>query len=221
MQEIQKIIYAQFIPPIVDNAKKIGIRIKAAREKAQLKPEEVALRLDMGIRGYQKYEYGEAAPSIDRLEAIAKIIGVPFQSLMADFVSTFKGEDLTPLHKVPLITQIPASGFVLGFDDTPVEEWIYTTVPNKKAFALRVHGDSMEPDLLDGDTVIVIPDRRFENNKIYAVVAGDSEHTLKTVQKSDDGYILIPKNQKYPVLFVKNADMIKLYRVLEVNRKFS
>lgn len=86
-------------------------------------------------------------------------------------------------------------------------------------FALRVRGDSMSPRMEDGDIVIVSPNRDFENNRIYAVVIEGDEHTLKTVSKADGGYMLIPFNTpKYPPMFIKDKHMVKLYRVVAMQK---
>lgn len=193
--------------------------MRAAREGAKLKPEEVALRMGMGLRGYQKYEYGESTPTLERLQQFADIVKVPIDTLIADRSYEFNPVgDPIRLYKVPILHEIPASGFILGFDDIEIDGYTMTTVAYDGAFALRVKGDCMSPKIEEGDIVICVPDMPFENGKVYAVIDENSQHTLKNVQKINGGYMLIPTNQKYEALFIRDMDMVKLYRVVKVER---
>jgi len=192
--------------------------MKAARDRAGLKPEEVALRMGLGLRALQKYEYGESVPTVKRLEHFAEIVGVPLSSLLADKVYELSDRGAIPLHMVPVLNRIPAGGFVLGFDDSPVEEHIYSAIKDPNAFALRVVGDSMSPKIDEGDLVVLSPEREFEDNRIYAVVTDDSAHTLKTVRRVNGGYWLLPFNPNYNPELVPDGRMVKLIRVPEIRK---
>lgn len=208
--------------------------MKLAREKAGKPPEEVAFRMGIGLRTYQHYEYGDTMPSLKRLKDFVAIVGgtvfellegaIDYGSKVAEFnlqeplAPKIAEASLPQLFSVPLITRIPASGLTLGFEDIPVEEWVVTSVSAPNAFALRAHGDSMSPKIEDGDTVVCAPDQPFENNKIYAVVAGESEHTLKTVKKVEGGFLLVPFNQAFDTLFVPESKLVKLYKALKVEK---
>lgn len=187
-------------------------RLKAVlphlRERKGLTQKQVAEKLDIGVRMYQRIEQTGRA-TIDNIVKLGEIL----DATIADLTEEPSG---IKLYKVPLITRIPASGFRLGFEDVQVEDWIYTTVSAAGAFALKAHGDSMSPKIEDGDVIIVAPDQPFENNKIYAVIAGESEHTLKTVKRIEGGYLLVPFNQNYDTLFVPEPKLIKLYKALNV-----
>jgi SOS-response transcriptional repressor LexA len=190
-----------------------------ARKKRGFEPEEVALKMGIGLRMYNRYEYGETMPSTKRLQQFAEIVGVPVTAFLSDKVYELSEHGATPLQLVPVLNRIPAGGFVLGFDDVPVEEHIYSEVKEPNVFALRVVGDSMSPKIDDGDLVVVSPERPFEDGKIYCVIIDGDEHTLKTVKRSNGGYLLIPYNQMHEMLIVPDAKMVKLYRVLEIIKR--
>ena len=60
---------------------------------------------------------------------------------------------------------------------------------------VTVRGRSMEPTLMDGDQVIVEPTSVPEDHsKIYLVKVNGEEHTLKRVEKKEDGLVLIGDN---------------------------
>jgi SOS-response transcriptional repressor LexA len=63
-------------------------------------------------------------------------------------------------------------------------------------YALRVLGDSMAPDYLDGDIVLVDSARTPVNGDIVAALTDGSESTLKLYSKKDDMVTLTPINKK-------------------------
>ncbi len=78
----------------------------------------------------------------------------------------------------------------------------------------------MSPEISAGDYALFVQDMQFENGKIYAVVAYDSEATLKKVYKTDGGWTLIPLNPKFQTMFVPDDKMIKMYKLVEVVRTY-
>ncbi len=72
------------------------------------------------------------------------------------------------------------------------------TAGGKEYFGLRVHGDSMYPEYLDGDTVIVRRQPCCDNGDICVVYVNGYEATLKQVKLLEDGGLsLIPRNPTY------------------------
>ena len=69
---------------------------------------------------------------------------------------------------------------------------------DKEYFALRVRGDSMYPEYLDGDTVIFRRESVCESGDDCIVYVGSDEATLKRVRLFDDGSLEIrPINPNY------------------------
>lgn len=65
-------------------------------------------------------------------------------------------------------------------------------------FALKVKGDSMEPTLMDRDTVVVRWQPQAKTGDIVVARFEEDEATVKRFKLSPKGAILIPDNEKYP-----------------------
>lgn len=107
--------------------------------------------------------------------------------------------------RVPRISWTAAGKWAEVQDPFPPrgeEEWIVTTAsvgPN--AFALRVVGDSMEPKIPDGATVIIDPSRTFQHGSIVlAKRMGEQAATLKQLWYDGATPLLRPLNERYPIL---------------------
>lgn len=140
-------------------------------------------------------------------------------SLPADVIARLL-PDASPVVPVPVVNRIPASPFGEAFDETAVEEWTVSTLTGKPGiFALRARGDSMAPRIENGDLVICSPNEEFVNEKIYAVVTTDSEHTLKLVRKVGSEYFCMPLNPAFGPLVLHESQVLRLVRVLEILKR--
>lgn len=103
--------------------------------------------------------------------------------------------------RIPVLGAVPA-----GIPLEAVEDIIdWEEIPQamcaggKEYFALEVKGDSMWPDYLPGDIVIVRKEPCCESGDICVVYINGYDATLKQVKFAGDGSItLVPKNQNYP-----------------------
>ena len=65
-------------------------------------------------------------------------------------------------------------------------------------FALKVKGDSMEPTLFPGDTVVVRWQQDAKSNEIVVARFEEDEATVKRFKMRPNGPLLVPDNTKYP-----------------------
>src|SRR5262247_3057344 len=93
------------------------------------------------------------------------------------------------------------------------------------AFLLKVQGNSMEgAHILDGDYVLVHPQRTASNGEIVVALIGD-EATVKRFYRSDDGITLQPENSKYKPIEIERSEAAsfsiigKVMGVLRVMKK--
>ena len=91
-------------------------------------------------------------------------------------------------------------------------------------FALRMQGHSMEPTIMDGDTIIVRQQSTVDNGQIAVLSINGEDSTIKEVKKSDDGITLIGHNAAiYTPQFYSHQDIEALTltiigRVIEIRR---
>ena len=80
----------------------------------------------------------------------------------------------------------------------------------KQYFGLKIKGDSMEPDYLDGDVIIFEKKDDCENGDDCCVMVNGSDGTFKRVFKNENGIILQPLNNRYEPLIFSNEQIEKL-----------
>ena len=100
-----------------------------------------------------------------------------------------------------------------NFDPDDADTWAEInrrTAKNGEYFALRIKGDSMEPRMFEGDTVIVRHQPSVESGEIAIVAINGDEATCKKVTFTSDGMILNSLNPKYEPRFFTNERIQKL-----------
>ncbi len=78
-------------------------------------------------------------------------------------------------------------------------------VKGKSVFALRIKGDSMEPEFREGDVVIVNPHVEAKPGDYVVVKNDEEEATFKQLKKFGDTLVLHPLNSKYEDIELKKG----------------
>jgi len=78
---------------------------------------------------------------------------------------------------------------------------------DERHFALRVEGDSMADLIQDKDIVILEKRQPHRSGEICAVRVGESEVTLKYLDKLADGYLLRAHNPAYESIKITSRDI--------------
>jgi len=105
----------------------------------------------------------------------------------------------TKIIRIPVLGSIPAGAPVeaventIGWEDIP-EEW---TSGGRQYFGLLVRGDSMFPEYLEGDIVIIRKQPCCDSGDDCAVIINGADATLKRVRLIEDGIELEAVNPMY------------------------
>ncbi|MCI8641513.1 MAG: helix-turn-helix domain-containing protein [Clostridia bacterium] len=142
-------------------------------------------------------------PRIDKIEMLANFLNIYKSDLIEE-----RGR--TDIFGNPVVS-IPILGIVkAGYDYLAQENWIGSVDVDKKLsengelFALKVHGDSMSPILIEDDIVIIKKQDDFENGDIVVAIINGDEATIKKGKKNDNSILLQPLNTNYePLIFTK------------------
>ena len=95
-------------------------------------------------------------------------------------------------------------------------EEIPTTVPvSRRTFALRVHGDSMEPDFTEGMLLIVEPELDPQHGDYVIAKNGSEETTFKQLVMDGADWYLKPLNQRYPIKPLGKSSIIGVVRATQ------
>lgn len=93
----------------------------------------------------------------------------------------------------------------------------------KQYFGLKVKGNSMEPDYLDGDTLILEKADDCESGDDCVVMVNGNDGTFKRVFKNENGIILQPLNPEYAPLVFTNEQIenlpVKIIGIVEEIRR--
>lgn len=121
---------------------------------------------------------------------------------------------------VPLISDVQAGSFKEHVDNLhPGDggiELIPTTVPvNRYTFALRVSGDSMEPEFMDGMILVIEPELEPMPGDFVVAKNTDGETTFKQLTKDGGDWYLKPLNSRYPIKPLGNSQVIGVLRAVE------
>lgn len=171
-------------------------RLKELRKGKGLTQVELAKQIGIGQSGYSDWERG--ITRIDS-ESLAKL-----SALFSVSVGYILGEDENEresFRRVPVLGSVPAGIPIEAIEDIIDWEEIPASMcaGDKEYFALEVKGDSMWPDYLPGDIVIVQRQPCCESGDVCVVYVNGYDATLKQVKVDENGYVsLIPQNPEYP-----------------------
>lgn len=117
--------------------------------------------------------------------------------------------------KVPLISSVPAGDFKEAIDNLhpgDFERMVDVSVPvGPHTFALRVDGDSMEPEFRHGDIVIVEPDF-IAGHGNFVIAKNGGNATFKQLWMEAGDWYLKPLNDRYPIKPLGDSVIIGVVR---------
>lgn len=196
-------------------------RLKNARKAKGFTQEKLASLVSVSRQAYSTYETGTRDPDTRTLSQIALNLNVSVDYLLGKIDQTQTESN----HLIPLLGTVPAGVPIEAIEN--VEEYIdlYPRfVKHGELFALRVQGDSMEPDIRNGDIAIIEKQEFIENGGIAVIRVNGQDATLKRVKLLETGLMLIPSNPAYdPVFFdagqIASLPVTIIGKVIEIRRR--
>ncbi len=171
--------------------------LKAARKAAGLTQAEVAAQIGITQNAYSYWENDKVKIDNESLVKLSKLFGATI-----DYLTGISTQAQDKVVRIPVLGTIPA-----GIPLEAIEDIIdYEEIPQsfltggKEFFALEVKGDSMWPDYLAGDIVIVRKQPVCNSGDDCIVYVNGYDATLKQVKFNDVDHSLslVPRNQSYP-----------------------
>jgi len=163
----------------------------------------------------------------EELSAIAKVFNITTDELLGK-----KTPIITNLQPIENTRRVPIIGIVRcgvggrAYEDIDEYISIDDTYRSDEMRGFRAEGDSMEPEIHDGDICLVHLQEEVPDGALAVVVicdgAEEAEGTIKRVHKADGAIILQATNQAYaPRIFTgENANKVRIVgRVVEVRHK--
>ena len=128
------------------------------------------------------------------------------------------------VNPVPVISLVAAGQWNFASDEFELgvaDEYIASDVKGENIFAVRVKGDSMEPEFTEGDIIILNPHAKTYSGDYVIVRNDEGEATLKQLKQYGKIKVLHPLNPKYPDIELSDArQYVVVGKVVEKKKRY-
>ena len=192
--------------------KEMNERLAELRATAKLTQNAVAKAVGVSRAAVTQWENGLTKPKGEYIHALAKLYGCTTGYILHGEDSGVGNVIPAPigLRQIPIISYVQAGCWTESCDCRAMDGSIETINTDldlgSMAFALSVRGDSMAPEIQEGDVVVIDPDVDPLPGDIVAAKNGSHEATLKqyrprgTNEQGQEYFELVPLNSVYPTM---------------------
>lgn len=126
------------------------------------------------------------------------------------------GEPIGDLSNIPVISSVKAGYDGLALEDDTGE---FVQIPKSmlrgysaaECRAMHIRGDSMYPNMKDGDIVVVHIQPEVENGKVAVCIVNSDEGTIKRFFRFADRVELWPDNPNVPKMILRGESLIDFH----------
>jgi SOS-response transcriptional repressor LexA len=201
----------------VERKQQVASRIKQARLELGLSQKQLGKLYHSSDATISDIENARQDISVVDLEQFAQILGKPLEYFLTDEVKLTQRPPEAALSEletsikafIPVVDEISAGGGLVPVDYVAVTR---TRPAPESLVALRVKGLCLEPEVKDGDTLIVDRDRAPVNGNLVVVII-NSEASVKRYKEDgrgkswlENGYGHYQMKDVYVVGVVVNLD---------------
>lgn len=206
----------------IENARLIiSKRIQEVLDKNDMTQSDLAKILSVSESTVGKWILMKSIPRMGIIQKLSDYFNVPKSYFLEEF-STYHAKGV----RIPVLGRVAAGIPIEAIED--VEDW--EEIPESMAkkgeyFALRIKGDSMLPEIKEGDVVIVRKQPCVDSGEIAIVLVNGTDATCKKIQKQENGITLIGYNTAvysptfYTIKQIEDLPVRVLGKVIEIRRK--
>ena len=143
-------------------------------------------------------------PSFEKVIKLLKAYNADIQEFLKEIGClplNIEAASVGQQNPVPIISWV-AAGLWREACDTfqpgDADEWVNSDVKGENIFALHVKGDSMEPEFVENDVIVLNPHVKVDPGDYVIVKNDEGETTLKQLKQYGDILVLHPLNPRYP-----------------------
>ncbi len=214
--------------------KELGTYLKELRKSKNLSLRKVDELTDITYSHLNMIENGIRRVTPALLKNLATLYNVDYLDLYekAGYIDLIEDDKKSKIDSKPKGMRIPVLGSIpAGIPMEMIEDIVdwediseEMLKGGKQYFALKIKGDSMFPEYLNGDVIIVLKQDDCESGQDCVVAVNGDDATFKRVFKADNGITLQPLNNSYMPMFYSNDDVLNkpvkiLGVVKEIRRK--
>ena len=167
-----------------------GDNLKRVRTSRNISQAALARMLSVSQQTIGSWEVNRTSPSPDTIVRIAKVLRVSANYLLGADPHERRVLRIPVLGHIPAGIPIEAVEDVLDYEEAPFD-W---GAGGREYFALKIKGDSMSPEYMNGDVVIFVASDDCQSGDDCAVIINGEDATFKKVIKHVDGIVLQPIN---------------------------
>ena len=202
-----------------------GDNLRKAMEKAEINATELSEKTGISKSTISRYLSGGYIAKQKNLLKLSLALHVEPKFLFSDAVEELDAN--LKVYSIPIVGKVVAGTPIDAIEN--ITDYIRVTNPaaaDGSYYALHVTGASMEPEMREGDLVIVHKQDYFDSGDICIVLVNGDEATVKKVIKSDQGITLIGFNATvspphfYNVRQVEELPVRVIGKVKEVRRSY-
>lgn len=187
----------------------LGQRIRARRLELKLTQTNLAKAIK-GVTNaaISQWESDLTKPNSENIFDLAIALECDVLWLLKGEGVVSKARPATQGTKVPIISRVQAGQWTEicdSFCNSDYEYLITDLDISEQGFALEITGDSMEPDFIAGDYIIIDPQEKPVTGEFVVAVNGNYEATFKKYRETGEvdehgrvHFELIPLNPDYP-----------------------
>lgn len=185
--------------------------------------QEMCTALGVKYTTFTDWVKGNVYPRIDKIELMANYFGIEKSDLVEERHSLSskpaKSITINVLGRVAAGLPIEAVEHIIDTEEISEE-----MAKCGEYFGLRIHGDSMEPGMYEGDIVIVRQQDDAESGDVVIAMINGNDATCKRLTKYAGGIALVSNNAKYDPMMFSNEDIMTkpvriIGKVVELRRK--
>lgn len=176
-----------------------GVFAKLLQQKG-IRATDVAKATGIRNSTLTDWKMGRTNPKIDKLQKLADFFDVPVECFLTGEVKTGK--------RIPVLGRVAAGIPIEAIEE--VIDWEEITDEMSKTgeyFGLRIKGQSMEPKIADGSTVIVRRSDSASDGDIVVALVNGSDALCKRLKTYASGIALLSNNPAYEPLYFSDADI--------------
>lgn len=203
-------------------------RLSLALANANMIPQELSNASGVNKASISQYLNGSHSPSNLSSGKMARILKVNplwlmgFDVPMVETTSPHTTQGVTVKVLGRVAAGIPIEAITDIVDEEEISEELART---GEFFGLKIQGDSMEPDIHNGDTVIVRKQEDAESDEIVIALVNGNDGVCKRLKKYNDSIALISLNPNYEPMYFNQEEISKkpvqiVGKVVELRRKF-
>lgn len=196
--------------------------LKSARKAKKITQAALAEQCHVSQGTVGNWESGTRTPDAGMIARIADVLGVTADSLIREGTAADANAKVMPaecIRMIPVFESVSA-GFGVNAENRIVEFiplYIENASEAEATICVRVCGDSMHPQIQDGDLVQVMKQETAENGDIVVVLDGDDAF-VKRFLRTAHGVVLESFNPAYAPMRFSREESNALHIVGVVRR---